>query len=236
MTRLSCSLALTVTLALLPGAAQANPATLAVLRTVAVVNDAGVAESMVQPAEPGTTKVTVVVSNEPRRAAAPVVAPEAVPAAAPTPPPQLVDYPRSPYADRIYKDRKSAPNLVAAGLAVGTLSYVFSTLAGALVIDRSRRITDDPLTETDEARVRRDRRAYGRALLVPGIGPAVAIARADTAMRAWGAGMAGLTQAIGVGLVIVGAHRLARARRLERLSFSAMGTAQEAHVAVRVRF
>jgi orotidine-5'-phosphate decarboxylase len=121
-------------------------------------------------------------------------------------------------------------------LTLGVSAYVFTTLAGALAIDRSRRIIDDPLTERDEARQRRERRAYGRALLVPGIGPAVAIARADTAMRAWGAGMAGLTQAVSVGLVIVGMHRLARARRLERLSFSAMGTAQEAHVAMRVRF
>jgi hypothetical protein len=95
---------------------------------------------------------------------------------------------------------------------------------------------DDAFTPQDEGRHRRERRAYGRALLIPGVGPALAIPRADTAMRAWGAGMAGLTQALCLGMVIVGAHRLARARRFERLSFSAMGTAQAAHVSMRLRF
>lgn len=228
MTRSSCSLALITTLALLPTAAQANPnavATLLALRTVAVANDAGVAEAMVQPADPGTTKVTVVVSTNPDGPA---------PAATPEPPPPV--YEPAPFSHQAYEDRKSGAGMLTAGLVLGTTSYVFTTLAGALTIDKARELTDDPLTEENEARHRADRRAFGRALLIPGIGPGLAIARADTAMRAWAAGFAGLTQAVSVGLVVVGIHRLRRARRLERMSFSAMGTSQEAHVSLRVRF
>ena len=42
--------------------------------------------------------------------------------------------------------------------------------------------------------------------------------------------------AVGAGLALVGVHRLARARRLERVRVSAMGGARQAHVALQVRF
>ncbi len=224
MTRLPCSLALATSFALLPSITQASPnpaIAVSALRTASVANDAGVAEAVVQPADPGSTKVTVVVSTTPG---------EGTPAAAPEPPP--LTYEPRPFDQRIYDDRKSGRGMLTAGLVLGTSTYVFTALA----IDKAREMTDDPLTEENEARHRADRRAFGRALLIPGIGPALAIGKADTALRAWAAGFAGLSQAVSVGLVVVGIHRLRRARRLERLSFSAMGTAQEAHVALRVRF
>jgi hypothetical protein len=245
MTLLARSLPLAAALALLPGVARADPTapiastTLTALQTVAVANDAGVAEALAQPSTPGTTKVTVEVRTETGSPAptAAATAPTPEPTAVPEPPlPHLAGYQPPPYSERIYQDRKSGPKLVAAGFTLGITAYVFTTLAGALTIDKAREMTDDPLTPENEARHRADRRAYGRALLVPGIGPGIAIARADTAMRAWGAGFAGLAQGLAVGLTIVGIHRLARARRLERLSVAAMAGSREAHVSLGVRF
>jgi hypothetical protein len=100
-------------------------------------------------------------------------------------------------------------------------------------------MNDDPLTLEDESRPRDERRAFGRALLIPGIGPALAIPQADTALRAWAAGMSGLTQAAAAAITIVGIHRLGRARRferLERLSLGGVASAQGGHVALHGRF
>lgn len=224
MTFLARSLALAGTLALLPGTALAVPTTttLAALQTVAVADDSGVAQAL---AQPGTTQVTVTVSTT-DGAAAPTVSP-------PPPPPV---YTPPPYSDRIYKDRKSGRSLLIGGITLGVTAYVYTSLAGALVFDKARDMRDDPLTMEDEGRDRADRRAYGRALMIPGIGPALAISKADTAMRAWGAGMAGLTQAAALTMTIVGLHRLGRANRRERLSFGAMASGQQAHASMTVRF
>jgi len=244
MTLLARSLALTATLTtltLLPGVALANPTTLATLQTVAVVNDAGAAQSLVQPAEPGTTQVTVMVSTtegEPT-AALPEAAEIAYPPdAAATPPPPV--YTPPPYSDRIYKDRKSGRSLLIGGLTLGVTAYIYTSLAGALVMDKAPRIQDDPTTMMNEAHQRADRRAYGRALMIPGIGPVLAISKADTAMQAWGASMAGLTQAAALTMTIIALHRFGRANRLERLqqrmSLGAMASSQQAHVSLAVRF
>jgi hypothetical protein len=219
MTFLARSLALATTLALLPGTALASPTTttLAALQTVAIADDSGVAQALAQP----TTQVTVVVNTA------------TAPAPAVVPPPI---YTPAPYSDRIYKDRKSGRSLLIAGLTLGGMAYVYTSLAGAIAIDKARDMNDDPLTLENEARDRADRRAFGKALLIPGIGPALAIPKADTALRAWGAGMAGLTQAVALTMTIVGIHRLGRANRLERLSFGAMATGQQAHASMSVRF
>jgi hypothetical protein len=220
MTFLARSLALATTLALLPGTALATPTTttLAALQTVAIADDSGVAQALAQPA----TQVTVVVNNI-GTATAPAVVPPPI-------------YTPAPYSDRIYKDRKSGRSLLIAGLTLGGMAYVYTSLAGAIAIDKARDMNDDPLTLENEARARSDRRAFGKALLIPGIGPALAIPKADTALRAWGAGMAGLTQAVALTMTIVGIHRLGRANRLERLSFGAMATGQQAHASMSVRF
>jgi hypothetical protein len=93
MTRLALvSFVLASTLAL-PSAAQANPAALAMLQTVAVASDPGVAQALVTPeAAPAgttTTQVTVAVSTEsgpqPATAAAVPPADETVRALSPYP-------------------------------------------------------------------------------------------------------------------------------------------------------
>jgi hypothetical protein len=225
MTFLARSLALSAVLTLLPGAALASPSTaatastLAALQTVAVANDSGAAQAL---AQPGTTQVTVVVSTTagtPAAVPAPTVAPEVAPPS----------YTLPPYYDRIHSDRKSGRGLLIGGLSLGVLAYVYTSLAGAVAIDKARDM--DPGN-----RDRADRRAYGRALLVPGIGPALAIPKADTAVRAWAAGMAGLTQAVALTMTVVGIHRLGRARRYERLSVGAMASSQGGHVSLGMRF
>lgn len=247
MTFVARSLALATTLALLPGTALANPSTLATLQTVAVVDDAGVAQALAQPAAPGSTQVSVMVSTAasepaPACATAPAAAASPVPAptvaATPTPP----SPPPSPYADRIYKDRKSGKGLLIGGLSLGGFTYLYVSLAGALVIDKARSMpSDDPFTPGNEGRARDERRAFGRAMLIPVVGPALAIPKADTALQAWGAGLATITQLTAVTMTLVGLHRLARARRFERLeqqrlSLGAMASAQGGHVALSMRF
>lgn len=250
MTFVARSLALATTLALLPGTALANPSTLATLQTVAVANDAGVAQALAQPAEPGSTQVAVMVStaaSEPAPACATAPAADATTVPAPsvtstasTPPPPT--YVPSPYADRIYKDRKSGKGLLIGGLSLGGFTYLYVSLAGALVIDKARSMpTDDPLTPGNEGRARDDRRAFGRAMLIPVIGPALAIPKADTALQAWGAGLATITQLTAVTMTLVGLHRLGRARRFERLeqqrlSLGAMATTQGGQVSMSMRF
>ena len=253
MTFLARSLALATTLALLPGTALASPTTLATLQTVAVANDAGVAEALAQPAEPAQVSVTVsnVTGSAPACTTAPAVA-TAVPvaeaatvpgptvAAPPSPPPPT--YVPSPYADRIHKDRKSGKGLLIGGLSLGGFTYLYVSLAGALVIDKARNMqSDDPLTPGNEGRARDERRAFGRAMLIPVVGPALAIPKADTALQAWGAGLATITQLTAVTMTLVGMHRLARARRFERLeqqrlSMGAMASAQGGQVSLAVRF
>jgi hypothetical protein len=243
MTSLARSLTLAVALSLLPGVAQANPATLATLQTVAVANDDGAAQALVQPAAP-STQVTVNVGSAgsaPACATGPATpAPAPAPVASTEPPPP--SYVPSPYYDRIHKDRKSGRGLLVGGLSLGGFTYLYVSLAGALIIDKARTMPgDDPLTPGDEGRARDDRRAFGRAMMIPGIGPALAIPKADTAMQAWGAGLATITQAAAITMTVVGIHRLGRARRLERLeqqrlSLGGMATATGGHVSLGVRF
>lgn len=240
MTSLARSLALAVTLSLLPGVAQANPATLAALQTVAVANDAGAAQALVQPTAP-STQVTVNVSagSGPACATDPAAT---TPTVSPAPPPPSDYPPPSPYYDRIHKDRKSGRGLLIGGVSLGAFTYLYVSLAGALIIDKARTMPgDDPFTPGNEGRARDERRAFGRAMLIPGIGPALAIPKADTALQAWGAGLATITQVTAATMALVGIHRLARARRLERLeqqrlSLGAMASSRGGHVAVSVRF
>lgn len=233
MTRLSCSISLLVAAALVPQVARANPAVYGALHTAAVASEPGVAEAMAAPSGGHTTQVEVKVRSE---SAAPAPAPAAVVPRPEPPRPTAQERYEQQLRAQIHDDRKAGRGLLAAGLAVAGISYFVTSLSGAVAIDRARDLTDDPNTEPDEGQRGQQRRAYGRALLIPGIGPALAVARSDGAVRAWAAGVAGLTQALGAGLAILGTHRLVRARRLERLSLSAMGSSRQAQVSLQVRF
>lgn len=216
-----------MTLALSSSAA-ATPATVANQRTVAVV---------AEPTTTTTTEVTVAVTSEPAATPEPTAAPAPEPKPEPPPPPTPEQLRQWERADQARKDRKSGRGLIISGAMVSGVSYLFTSLAGALAIDKARDMVDDPNTlDIDESAPADDRRRFGRALLIPGIGPGLAIARADTATRAWAAGVAGLTQGLGAGLVVLGIARLGRAKRLERINVSGMASSQGARVTIGLRF
>ncbi|MEM7155811.1 MAG: hypothetical protein AAF799_23370 [Myxococcota bacterium] len=221
MNRLALTGAASLMTLALPLSASATPATVANLRTVAVA---------AEPTSTTTTEVTVEVTSEPAATPPP-------PKPAPPPPPTPEQLRQWERADQVRKDRKSGRGLIISGAMVSGVSYLFTSLAGALAIDRARDMVDDPDTlDVDESARADDRRRFGRALLIPGIGPGLAIARADTATRAWAAGVAGLTQGLGAGLVVLGIARLGRAKRLERLNVTGMASSRGAQVSVGLRF
>ncbi len=237
MTRLSCTLSLLAVL-VAPQAAAAAPLTVTTLPTVAVAEDPGVAKALASQGET-TTQVEVAVTTVTPATTPPPAAPApaiTAPRPAPPPPPTPQELYEQERSSQIRDDRKSGRALLGSGLAVAGTAYLFTSLAGAVAIDRADDMVDDPITPEDEGRQGRQRRSFGRALLIPGLGPALAIARADTAVRSWAAGIAGLSQAFGAGLAVIGMHRLGRARRLERLRLSAMGTSRQAQVSLQVRF
>jgi len=235
MLRPSRMLPLLATLSVVPSARAATPVVVTTLSSAAVATEPGVAEAIATPSGI-TTQVKVAVTTVPAPAVTTVPTPAPAPRLAPPAPPTAEELYAQELRTQIHDDRGRGRGLLASGLAVVGTAYLFTSLAGALAIDRARDITDDPTTPENEGHQSARRRSFGRALLVPGIGPALAIARGETAVRSWAAGVAGISQALGVGLAAVGVHRLLRARRLERLSLSAAGSSRQAHVSVQVRF
>jgi hypothetical protein len=126
--------------------------------------------------------------------------------------------------------------MMAAGITMGVVSYLSTSMAGAVAIDRARDLEDDPLTEADESAHASDRRAFGRALLIPIVGPYVAIPRADTALRGWAAGLSGVAQGVALGLTIAGIVRRSRALRPSRVAVSPIAGREGAGISMRVRF
>lgn len=238
MIRIALSLPVAVALLAAPITASASPTSITALRSAHAVQLQSPQPDAAQET-PGSTRVTVEVETTPESPsalAASTAAAEPEPEPRPTPTPVYVPTAADRYAAQAHDDRKSGRSLLAGGLAIAGLSYLFTSLGGALAIDKARKRSDDPLTEEDETRGADRQRAYGRALLIPGVGPILAVHRADRAIRGWAAGVAGLGQAVGVGLTILGVHRLARAKRLQRLSVAAMATGRQANVTVGIRF
>jgi hypothetical protein len=130
---------------------------------------------------------------------------------------------------------RGGKQLIAAGAVTLGTFYFFSSLAGALVIDKGRKPRHDSTTGALERPDRR-RTNYGRALLVPVAGPFIAMAYSDTAMQRWGAVLNGAAQVTGVVLVLAGMVRNARARRWERMSFGAGPAAGGATISLSGRF
>src|SRR5688572_25070013 len=147
----------------------------------------------VQPAaQPATPDPTVTAAPEPATAPAPIAAPggTTAPAASVSPPaavlvqvpPPVVSSPPPPRPLQTPPRRlRGGKQLIVAGAATLGTFYFFSTLAGALAIDKARKPRHDATTG---ALLEPDRRGvnYGRALLVPVAGPFIAMAYTDTAM------------------------------------------------------
>ncbi len=162
---------------------------------------------------------------------APVQVTVTTPPPAPPPPPcpyevDLVDHAKL----------KSANGMLAAGISIGVATYLTTSMAGAVAIDRARDFEDDPLTEEDESARGDDRRAFGRALLIPVAGPFVAIGRADTALRGWAAGMSGVAQGVAVGLTLAGLVRRSAAKHPRNLAVAPAAGSGHAGVVLQGRF
>jgi hypothetical protein len=166
------------------------------------------------PAASGASSPTAVVVQVPPA----VVSSPPPPRLAPTPPPRLPD---------------GKQMIVAGASTLGTF-YFFSSLGGALTIDRAHHRTTDAAGKHSEPDRRRIN--FGRALMIPVAGPFVAMGYADTALQRWGAALTGAAQLTGAVLVLAGMVRKARARRWERVSLGAGYAAGGATVSLAGRF
>lgn len=179
-------------------------------------------------------------SVPPSAAPTPTVAPapaswESAPAPAPVvraptvPPPRPVGPPPPPV--RVTEGN----DLIAAGLASFGGFYFFTSLAGAVIIDKARdRETDAYTGEKRELDTRRLN--YGRALLVPVAGPFIGLAYTSSAKERWAAALTGAVQVTGVVLTMVGLTQKARARRAQRYSVGAQVAAGTAMLSLGGRF
>jgi hypothetical protein len=130
---------------------------------------------------------------------------------------------------------RGGKQMIIAGAATLGTFYFFSSMVGALAIDKGRQPKHDPMTGALEGPDRR-RISYGRALLVPVAGPFIAMAHTDTAIQRWGSALTGAAQVTGALLVLAGMVRNARARRWERVSLGAGYGAGGASVSIAGRF
>lgn len=117
--------------------------------------------------------------------------------------------------------------MIVAGVSVTVGVYLFTSMAGAIAIDKAndRRdgYVDNPLMPDAPAPTYERQRRRGRALLVPVAGPFLAIRHSDSALQSYGLAVAGTLQAAGMAFAIVGAVRNAKRRRAKRASMTANG-------------
>ncbi|MBL8942747.1 MAG: hypothetical protein JNK45_06360 [Myxococcales bacterium] len=175
-------------------------------------------------AEPTPTPVAAAPAAwEPAPTPAPVVQ------SSPVPPPRPIGPPPPPV--RVTEGN----DLIAAGLASFGGFYFFTSLAGAVIIDKARdRKTDAYTGEKQELDTRRLN--YGRALLVPVAGPFIGLAYTSSAKERWAAALTGAVQVTGVVLTMVGLTQKARARRAQRYSVGAQVAAGTAMLSLGGRF
>jgi hypothetical protein len=145
---------------------------------------------------------TPALATPPEETAAPAVAPQ------PVPPPVY----EQPATQPVYPqplppqppNRNRGLGLLIAGTSVFGFSYLFTVVAGVVLIDSNN---ED----------------VGRPLLIPIAGPFIGISRSDSATAAFGLGFAGLAQLAGLGMSIGGGVMLGRSRRQAQLSFAPGG-------------
>jgi hypothetical protein len=199
------------------------------------------------------------VAPAPAAAPAPAVAPPpaaapavvvVTPAAAPPPatePPAVVFAPApaptvspstpmpAPSRPPFVPSNARANALLGSGLGVLGGVYFFTSLSGAIIIDRAR---DGKYDETTGLHTGPDERRmkYGRGLLVPVVGPFISLAYTDSARERWAASISGLAQVSGAVLTIAGIVAKGRIRRAQRLGWTAGGTQGGGMVALHGRF
>lgn len=188
------------------------------------------------PASPAPAAAPIVVTPAPAAtpvapapvASAPAPAPVVVVAPASVPPPRPVGPPPTP-------SRLKGGNemIIAGGVSLGVF-YFFTSLAGAVAIDKARDGRTDPLT--GQHSIDKRKLNYGRGMLIPIAGPFIAMGYTDSAKQRWAAVLTGSVQAAGAVLVLAGMVRNARLRRWERMQVGAGYTPGGAGVAISGRF
>jgi hypothetical protein len=187
------------------------------------------------PAPAATATATPTPAPEPAapvRAVAPAseAPPPAIAEPVPVPPPRVAPAP-PPSRPRVTEGN----DLIAAGLGTLGAVYVVTSLAGAIIIDRSRETKTDAYTAMttgpDKQRIN-----YGRALTVPIAGPFIAMRFTDSAKERWGDAFVGSVQVAGLALATLGMIRKAKARRAQRFAVSGGFAQGGATLAVSGRF
>lgn len=164
------------------------------------------------PEDPSTAAPVIVVTAPPPAAPAPVAQPAPpppayVPAVPGTnaPSPMLVD----PQIAAAKQRRNSGIGMTISGYTLFGTSYLISALVGTISLDYARDIGGSGI--------------YGRRMLIPLVGPFMAIPRADSATGGLFTGLVGVVQVAGFALGTAGAIRLGRANRDLRLMADAGG-------------
>jgi hypothetical protein len=123
--------------------------------------------------------------------------------------------------------------MLAAGVLIVAIPYTFTSLAGAIIIDKAKTGPDEL---TGERHVDVRRRAYGRSLLVPVVGPFIAIHHGQSAKDRWGAAFSGAVQVAAVGLVGAALISGVRRRRQQRVNMTASIDPGGATIGMTARF
>jgi len=125
--------------------------------------------------------------------------------------------------------------MLASGLGLFGGVYFFTSLSGAIIIDKAR---DGRVDAYTGARSGPDTRRinYGRGLLVPVVGPFISLAYTDSARERWAASFSGLAQVSGAVLLLAGVVAKARIRRAQRLGWAAGGIQGGGAVTISGRF
>lgn len=174
-------------------------------------------------AEPGATAVLPTAPSEAPPTAAPAVpvvgpvAPAPIGAATPTasvPAPVVSPSAVTPATSSSAR-RKSGQGLVIAGLSTLGTVYVITSLRGAMMIDKAKKDRIDYATGLE---IGPDRRgiAHGRALLMPAIGPFLALRHTSSASTKWLDVFSGTAQTAGLVLAVVGIVRMRQGRAPRR--------------------
>lgn len=180
--------------------------TLAIGLSLALALPATLLPTQAQAQDPTTEAPVIVVTTPPPAPPAPPP-PAYVPVVPGThaPSPMLVD----PHIAALKHQRNSGIGMTISGYTMFGTSYLISALIGTISLDYA---ADVGGTGT-----------YGRRMLIPMVGPFMAIPRADSATGGLFTGFLGVIQVAGFALGTAGAIKLGRANRQLRLSADAGG-------------
>jgi hypothetical protein len=237
MACIRASLVVTTTVALLvPDVALARRREPAPAEAPAAAQPAAPAPAPAAAPPPAAAPAVVVVT--PAAAPPPATEPPAV-AFAPAPAPAPIVSPSTPMPapsrPPFVPSNARANALLGSGLGVLGGVYFFTSLSGAIIIDRARDGKTDETTGLhtgpDERRMK-----YGRGLLVPVVGPFISLAHTDSARERWAASISGLAQVTGAVLTIAGIVAKGRIRRAQKLGWTAGGVQGGGMVGLHGRF